>query len=744
MKTLLFLLFGALCAPMFGHSLIKENKNIQALANPETFFAETGDVLNYGALHSPLEYQYQDGITFSTKEGSSEILLSKDSSKWVSGESKESSYVDGSLYNPGKNVLIYTWTAPKAGTYTVKGLFYNHYAFTSEEDLSGYNVSPRAAQSSQTRDGVIISASFTSSLKTNYSGNYETLTLTEDFKLFVNKTYFCFAGDSLKIYINGNSDFTEDDVSVYMGINYSTPVTSFDFTGTSSLVYDELGTTNSVCTNPGAVVKSDPEKGVHFGNTAADDNLKFYFDPNFTNTDFTDYLTEFSIHVRFTIEGESNDWAYIFSTTSHENQPGTDYYQYTKGIALGLNSMGTREAGTNKLLYSLQLRIDQKGDPWFFGCTQGWINDLVDGQTYDAYINVSTSAKLVECFCTGTYNGGWAGTNASGSQTMEVEDTWTMFNPGYHGLTLGCFNEAGENQLHGWMSKFEVFDNFYEYHKNTTVGPFREPSIFPVSVDSVEALSPIDYQPTTTELLIEAPDQIALTLSNSTVKNDSITWNPNPVCVVDEYYLVGITNTKYPGKAQTVKLPINGVVITLVKDLKYQSIVVYAPGASNELPSTNGGIRFKYYTDKELTNEFTAQTFTVSTKLYISLEYIAYNINYVLDGGVNNEANPETYTIKDTSIYLYEPNREGYTFDGWYLEDTFETEITEIDCSSLSDITVYAKWTEIKKNPHKPDTDKKTDNNNNTIIIVSAACGGVVLVAAVATIVIIVKRKKAK
>ena len=44
---------------------------------------------------------------------------------------------------------------------------------------------------------------------------------------------------------------------------------------------------------------------------------------------------------------------------------------------------------------------------------------------------------------------------------------------------------------------------------------------------------------------------------------------------------------------------------------------------------------------------------------------VQYSISYIIDGGVNNEDNPDHYDIESDDIFLYEPYKIGYTFVGW-------------------------------------------------------------------------------
>lgn len=69
-----------------------------------------------------------------------------------------------------------------------------------------------------------------------------------------------------------------------------------------------------------------------------------------------------------------------------------------------------------------------------------------------------------------------------------------------------------------------------------------------------------------------------------------------------------------------------------------------------------------------------------------------YNITYILKGGTNNSANPSTYTEKDTVITLQDPVREGYQFEGWYIDAAYSVRVTEIYGINKHDIILYAKW----------------------------------------------------
>lgn len=67
---------------------------------------------------------------------------------------------------------------------------------------------------------------------------------------------------------------------------------------------------------------------------------------------------------------------------------------------------------------------------------------------------------------------------------------------------------------------------------------------------------------------------------------------------------------------------------------------------------------------------------------------INYSINYTLNGGTNNPSNPSTYTVED-SITFAAPTKTGYTFLGWYSNDTL---LTDISSGSTGELNIEARW----------------------------------------------------
>ncbi len=104
-----------------------------------------------------------------------------------------------------------------------------------------------------------------------------------------------------------------------------------------------------------------------------------------------------------------------------------------------------------------------------------------------------------------------------------------------------------------------------------------------------------------------------------------------------------------------------------------------------------------WYTDPAFTSRITElsdETVQGNLTLYAKFEVIQYTITYHLDGGTNDASNPETYTVHET-VSFADPVKQGYTFDGWYRDDSFGEKTTGISEGSTGNIDVYAKFTPI-------------------------------------------------
>ncbi len=149
------------------------------------------------------------------------------------------------------------------------------------------------------------------------------------------------------------------------------------------------------------------------------------------------------------------------------------------------------------------------------------------------------------------------------------------------------------------------------------------------------------------------------------------------------------------------------------------SVAYYDPSNPADLPtlSDRGNYKFSgWYKNSELTGEIYTKTPTTNegdVDYYAKWEELTtYSITYETNDGDNSPDNPDSYTSSSNDIVLKDPTKKGYNFLGWYLDEEFNNQITEIPTGSTGNLKLYAKWETIKY-PINYVLDGGTNNSDN-------------------------------
>lgn len=131
----------------------------------------------------------------------------------------------------------------------------------------------------------------------------------------------------------------------------------------------------------------------------------------------------------------------------------------------------------------------------------------------------------------------------------------------------------------------------------------------------------------------------------------------------------------------------NGTTVLKTATVAYGSDIV-APSAPTKADANGYSYSFNSW-DKTVPSTITTNiTFTAS----YTETAIEYSVTYILDDGENNVDNVNSYTIEDENIMLFDPEKTGYIFIGWFTDADFNSPITEIAQGSLGNLDIYAKW----------------------------------------------------
>ena len=148
-------------------------------------------------------------------------------------------------------------------------------------------------------------------------------------------------------------------------------------------------------------------------------------------------------------------------------------------------------------------------------------------------------------------------------------------------------------------------------------------------------------------------------------------------------YTINFNSNGGKGKTSSVKCKYN-------RDCKLTSNGYYIYGQKfvewNTAPDGTG----TSYKNKEKVKNLSNENGTVIT-LYAQWYEQVFKIKYVLNGGINNDNNPTTFKSNDL-VWFESPTREGYIFEGWYMDKDFKGQMYYGMTQFKKNVTVYAKW----------------------------------------------------
>ena len=123
-----------------------------------------------------------------------------------------------------------------------------------------------------------------------------------------------------------------------------------------------------------------------------------------------------------------------------------------------------------------------------------------------------------------------------------------------------------------------------------------------------------------------------------------------------------------------------------------------------------------WYSDADFTTRVTSIPTTQRGPVVLYAKFTAnnYNIFYELDGGSNGEGNPDSYTYGIGVASFADAEKEGYTFEGWYADAEFTTQITSIDATQIRDVTLHAKFVEDEEETTTEEETTSSDTTSNS------------------------------
>ncbi len=104
-----------------------------------------------------------------------------------------------------------------------------------------------------------------------------------------------------------------------------------------------------------------------------------------------------------------------------------------------------------------------------------------------------------------------------------------------------------------------------------------------------------------------------------------------------------------------------------------------------------------WYIEPELVNKVTSISGSIGddVTLYAGFTAKTYTINYILDGGVNADSNPVSYTIETLPTEFADPTKENFEFTGWYTDASCTVAFEGVTAANAGNLNLFAGWEEV-------------------------------------------------
>ena len=149
----------------------------------------------------------------------------------------------------------------------------------------------------------------------------------------------------------------------------------------------------------------------------------------------------------------------------------------------------------------------------------------------------------------------------------------------------------------------------------------------------------------------------------------------------------------YGEETSSVNLPVNITpTATFVGDISTVITTDEENHIARPIDLEESGYRYFYYlNERQISDDEWPLIINNDITINVVKKEIYCYITYHLDGGENALSNPESYSATNPYIELSDPLKEHYEFLGWYLDENFETQLTQKTALS-GDVDIYAKW----------------------------------------------------